>query len=319
MQIVDFSVEHIEAAVRIAKHNYEAERERVPALPPVESWPDMSGYAQNGLGVAAFDGDTILGFLCCWNPFDNAFGISGLRGVFSPMGANGTTFENRAKIYARLYQAAGEKWARAGAASHAVCLYAHDTVGQEQFYRYGFGMRSIDAIRETKEDSITPCSDYTFCELSPENILDILPLDNYLDKGFIDSPFFMYREQIDAAAFLQRHEHFQSIYFVARHQDKAMAFIRAELDGETFIRDTPGYLHVKGAYCLPEHRGKGLHQTLLNLLIRKLKAQGYTRLGVDFESFNPSGSGFWLKHFAAYTHGVVRRIDESAISNNVWK
>ena len=44
-----------------------------------------------------------------------------------------------------------------------------------------------------------------------------------------------------------------------------------------------------------------------------LKEQGYTRLGVDFESFNPSGSGFWLKHFSAYTFGVVRRIDESVL------
>ena len=36
----------------------------------------------------------------------------------------------------------------------------------------------------------------------------------------------------------------------------------------------------------------------------------YTMLGVDFESINPSGSGFWLKFFHAYTNGVVRRIDE---------
>ena len=37
-------------------------------------------------------------------------------------------------------------------------------------------------------------------------------------------------------------------------------------------------------------------------------------LGVDFESLNPSGSGFRLKHFTAYTHSVVRRIDEYAVS-----
>jgi len=31
---------------------------------------------------------------------------------------------------------------------------------------------------------------------------------------------------------------------------------------------------------------------------------------VDFESINPSGSGFWLKFFHAYTNSVVRRIDD---------
>ena len=94
------------------------------------------------------------------------------------------------------------------------------------------------------------------------------------------------------------------------HKGRIVAFIRAELDGETFIQDTPGYLHCKGMYCIPEHRGMGISQKLLILLVQKLKADGYARLGVDFESFNPSGSGFWLKHFHAYTYGVVRRIDE---------
>lgn len=92
-----------------------------------------------------------------------------------------------------------------------------------------------------------------------------------------------------------------------------MAFIRAELDGETFIQDTPGYLHVKGAYCLPEHRCKGLNQRLLSMLIQDLKTKGYTRLGVDFESINPMAYGFWLKYFDAYTHSLVRRIDEKAV------
>jgi hypothetical protein len=40
-----------------------------------------------------------------------------------------------------------------------------------------------------------------------------------------------------------------------------------------------------------------------------LKAENYLRLGVDFESFNPTAWGFWLKHFQAYTYSDVRRID----------
>jgi GNAT superfamily N-acetyltransferase len=111
-----------------------------------------------------------------------------------------------------------------------------------------------------------------------------------------------------------RFGHFQSTFFVAKLEGKIVAYVRAELDGETFICDTPGYLHIKGAFCLPEHRSKGLNQTLLSLLIQKLKPQGYTRLGVDFESINPTAYSFWLKHFDAYTHSVVRRIDEHAIT-----
>ena len=131
-----------------------------------------------------------------------------------------------------------------------------------------------------------------------------------MDEGYIGSPFFMFREKKSEEAFLKDYEQFQSVYFIAEQTGQIAAFIRAELDGENFIQATPGYLHVKGMFCLPEHRGKGIGQKLLDLLTRKLKTLNYARLGVDFESFNPSGSGFWLKHFDAYTRSVVRRIDE---------
>jgi GNAT superfamily N-acetyltransferase len=139
-------------------------------------------------------------------------------------------------------------------------------------------------------------------------------LEKLLDEGFIESPFFMSRQPDDEAEFLQKAARWQPIYFIARHNGKAIAFIRAELDGETFIQNTPGYLHCKGLYCLPEHRGKGIPQRLLSLLVEKLKAQGYVRLGVDFESINPSGYAFWTKYFQAYTYGVVRRIDDGAVN-----
>ncbi len=313
MQIVDFTVDHIKAAVQLAKQNYEDERGFVPALPPVDTLPDLNPYAENGLGVAAFEGGIMIGFLCSVPLFKNAFRSTDATGVFSPMGANGAIGENRAKVYARLYQAAGEKWVRAGASSHAVCLYAHDREVQEQFFRYGFGLRCVDAIRGMDEIIVPTCEGYSFSELAPKEILDILPLENMLDESYIDSPFFMFREKESEAVFLKKYEHFQSVYFAAKYEGQIVAFVRAELDGENFICNTPGYLHVKGAYCLPEHRGKGLNQKLLSMLMQKLKAKGYTRLGVDFESLNPTAYGFWLKYFDAYTHSVVRRIDEKIL------
>jgi GNAT superfamily N-acetyltransferase len=71
--------------------------------------------------------------------------------------------------------------------------------------------------------------------------------------------------------------------------------------------------NICGAYCLQEYRGKGIFQGLLNYAITTLKAEGFETLGVDFESFNPTASGFWLKYFTAYTSNVVRRIDECAL------
>lgn len=313
MKIIDFTAAHIEQAAQIAKQNYNDERKAVAVLPLISAVPDLTSFAENGLGVVAFDDGEVVGFLCAVGPFKNAFRSTDAVGVFSPMGASGALGSKRAEAYARMYQAAGEKWVKAGASSHAVCLYAHDKEAQEQFFRYGFGMRTVDAIRGVDEIEVPPCERYDFSELPAEEILSVLPLENILDEGYITSPFFMFREKETEAEFLKKYKHFRSVYVIAKHQNKIVAFMRAELDGENFICATPGYLHVKGAYCLPEHRGKGVNNVLLNMLIQKLKERGYTRLGVDFESINPSGSRFWLKYFDAYTYGVVRRIDEYAI------
>lgn len=316
MQIIDFVSTHIEQAAQIALQNYKEECGYVSALPPLDSVPNLTTFAKNGLGVAAFDGGEMLGFLCCVGPFKNAFGSTDAVGVFSPMGANGAIGKNRATVYAHMYQAAGEKWAVAGAVSHGICLYTHDRDSQEQFYKYGFGLRCIDAIRETDEIVAPSCVSYDFNELAPDELPQILPLDHMLDAHMAACPTFILRPSDIVESFIKKIERFRSVFFVAKHKGQIVAYIRAELDGETFIQNLPGYLHVKGAFCLPEHRGKGLHQMLLRLLVQKLKAQGYTRLGVDFESFNPTAYSFWLKYFDAYTHSVVRRIDEHAVAKS---
>ena len=313
MRILDFVSNHIVEALQLARKNYEEERGYVPALPHVESLPDLGMYAENDLGVTAFEGDTMIGFLCSISPFKDTFGSTNATGVFSPMGANGAIGENKAMIYARLYQAAGEKWVHAGASSHAICLYAHESEVQKQYFRYGFGLRCVDAIRGMDQINVPPCQGYSFFELAPKEILSILHLENMLDESYINSPFFMFRKQTDEKTFLENYRHSQSYYFVASHEEQIVAFLRAEHDGENFICDTSGYMHVKGAYCLPEHRGKGLHQKLLSMMIEKLKTKSNIWLGVDFESINPTAYSFWLKYFDAYAHSVVRRIDEKCL------
>ena len=133
MQVFDFTAAHVEQATQIARQNYEKARACLPTLPRVKQFPDLAPFAENGLGTAAFEGGDMVGFLCCVPPFKNALGSTGATGVFSPLGTNGVTGTERAKTYARLYQAAGEKWASAGATSHAVCLYAHDQESQIKY------------------------------------------------------------------------------------------------------------------------------------------------------------------------------------------
>lgn len=108
MNILSFEKTHVKEAVELALADYYVERQYVKELPQVSDIPDLYNFAGNGLGVAAFENEKMIGFLCCCEPFENAFRATDVRGVFSPMGANAAVSENRSKIYAAMYQAAGK-------------------------------------------------------------------------------------------------------------------------------------------------------------------------------------------------------------------
>lgn len=310
MKLIRFEQHHLEEARALALSGYGEERQFVKELPAVRGIPGLEDLAGNGLGVAAFENGRMAGFLCGCEPFAHAFGATDVTGIFSPMGANAAAPAGRSKIYAAMYQAAGAKWVEAGAVSHAVCLYAHDEELQRQFYWYGFGLRCMDAIRPMEPVECKACAGYDFFELPADEFSLVYPFDLALNRHFLESPFFMSRQPDTREEFVRSCAEEKARCFVAKRNGMLCAYLQVSAQGETFAAAGDTYRHISGAYCLPEHRGGGLYQNLLNYAIAVLKAEGYTQLGVDFESFNPTARGFWLKYFSAYTHGVVRRIDE---------
>ena len=313
MTITDLAPQHIAQAREIQRQGYEAERACVAALPPLAELPDLTWFAGNGYGIAALKGERLVGFIGAVTPFDNAFRTTAAVGVFSPLGVNGAVGENRGEIYARMYQAAAEKWVKAGASSHAICLFAHDTEVQSVLFRCGFGLRCIDAIRPMEEVSAPPCEGYVFRELAAAEHHRIFPLNKLLVEHMGGSPTFMAYPHITDDVLRGMLQDPDVRYFAAERDGEPCAYIKVADDGENFVGADAGMMHICGAYCLTVHRGTGLAPSLLNFVIRVLKSEGYARLGVDFESINPTAAGFWLKHFEAYTHSVVRRIDDFAV------
>jgi len=229
-------------------------------------------------------------------------------GTYSPKCGNAAIKENRSGIYAKMYQTASVKWAKAGASNHAITLYANDTAAQQQFFEYGFGLWGIDAIRPMEEIEIQPSDSIIFSELQPHEFIDTLPLQNALVEYFLTSPMFIRFPRHTEDTLSKEATELSFRYFVARENRKIIAYLRVLKDGA--IQDRQ---NICGAYCLPEYRGTGIYQSLLNHLIHTLKSESYKLLGIDFESFNPTARGFWLKYFYAYTHSVVRRIDKVTV------
>ena len=313
MIITDFRVEHLAKAMELAYKNYQEEREKISVLPDIPI-PDLTYFAENEMGVAAFDAEKMLGFLCGVSPFADAFQSTGIKGVFSPIHAHGAVKENRGRIYARLYQAAGEKWLARGALSHAVALYAHDEVAIRGFFVNGFGQRCADAIRALSSVESGDRGNCVFTELKGEQRMRVLPLENDLLLHYRNSSCFMKRELFTEQTYARRLEELAARVFVAQNGDEIVAFAAITDEGETFVSTADGMMNICGAYCLPGYRGKGIYHALIGYLTDTLKNEGYTRLGVDYESINPTAQHFWPKLFAPYTRGVVRRIDDKMLS-----
>jgi GNAT superfamily N-acetyltransferase len=314
MRIVDLEAGHLDAARRLAAEAYAEERQAVPALPAVAEIPGLSDVLKNGLAVAALEGDELIGFLGCSSPWEGAFGQ--VRGTFSPIHAHATVPQDRARIYDRLYQAASAKWVANGALSHAVGLYAHDPAALGSFFDNGFGIRTIDAVRDVSPIEVPGLEGVTIRQLVAADAEAIAPLHEGLITHLRQPPMFMPLTVAASPEVMAGWIDEGRYLFVAAFDDeRPIAYLRWEASGENFACDDPAMMSITGAYALPEVRGTGVATALLAWLIDWLREHGYERCGVDFESFNYTARRFWLKHFTAYTMGVVRRIDERIVES----
>lgn len=310
MIITDFTMEHVEAAERLAQRNYEAARRVLDSLPEA-AVPGLGGFAENRMGVAALENGALAGYLCAYGPFENAFASTGVRGVWSPLHGNGAVAENRAGIYHRMYEAAGRKWAAAGAPSHSVTLYSSDRDAVDAMFAYGFGMRCMDTIRMITREELS-ADPYRYEELPREGTALTTPLRNGLMAHLGESPCFMPFGACDEEDTRRTVAHRDSRSVIIRDGESVVGYMEMMKEGETFVCDAPDMMNICGAYLLPEYRGRGLYTQLLRFLMNTLYDEGYRRLGVDFESFNPTARGFWLKHFTQYTASLARRVDHVA-------
>lgn len=307
MIITDFDKKHLQAAAALALSNYEEQRGIMQFLPRLDV-PDLSYFAENGLGAAAVDGDTLLGYICCWKPWDNSFDTAA-RGTFVPLHGHAAVAENRADIYRRMYQYAAKKWTERGIYYHGISLYNGDSEAIRAFFGYGFGRRCADAMRDMSP--VAGAADISGClVLDKREVTKIDGLRRRLSEHLGESPCFMRSTEEEFSAWLKRAQNRDTRLFVCERDGEIVAFLEVGEDGENFISASDGGANICGAFCDEKYRHSGLFRDLLAYAVETLRGEGIARLGVDYESFNPTASGFWGKHFQAYTCSVVRRIDE---------
>jgi GNAT superfamily N-acetyltransferase len=206
---------------------------------------------------------------------------------------------------------ASGKWVAAGILTHAIGTYAHDRDVQQSFFESGFGGRTVDAIRDLTPIAASVPNGITIREVGVADADAISGLADRLTTHLRQPPMFMPLTGIVSREVAARQIREGRYRFVAAFEsDRAVAYLRWQDEGETFVAADTATQNITGAYALPKVRGTGVAAALVAWLIDHLREQGYERCGVDYESFNYTAQGFWPKHFTPYSIGVVRRIDE---------
>ena len=310
MKVIPFKSEHIQQAVRLAELNFKEENNRLQNILPKANLPDLSQFADNNLGVAAFDGDTMLGFICCYGPCHNLFGKS--DGIYSPVHANAAVHANRQKIYSAMYQFASNIWVENKLLSHSITLYANDSDAINSFFDNGFGKRCVDAAMDMNKYSYVLKNVEHLRELHKSKFSKVHKLSNLTNEHLQRPPAFMPRKPVCLDKFMENLADDTRI-FVTKKDNEIIGFIKAQSDGETFISQNKHMMNITGAYVLDKYRGMNIASDLINYTVDALKKDGDTHLGVDYESINPTANSFWQKHFTPYTYSLTRRIDERII------
>lgn len=333
---------HMESVMKLVLDAYRQACLAVPELPSESSTGILEGVEagieagveegiqamihQNGGIVAIIDGE-VMGFMTGMGPFDEHFGR--VKGIYTPLHGHGTSVSLdggiREKVYDLMYQATSEMWMTKGILSHAITVYSHEERVRNVFFMNGFGMRCMDAVKKLSANQWH--DDYSalmngigleydeLSELDGNDLEGIVTLKNGLIEHLKSSPVYMplgFQYTVEAAR--AENTRRKSTYYGIRSSGKVVAFMEVMDSGENFIGDHPGFFHICGAFMVPELRGENIFGRLLSYVEQQVAEGGGTHLGVDFESFNPTARRFWLKHFKAYTHSLVRRIDERILA-----
>lgn len=313
MEIRPINIADLTAAIELAQQEYEAERSYNHELYPINMVehlkPLLTYLIENQRGMAAVEAGSLRGFLVFYPPFDGLNGKA--KGVFSPLGGNAFSGNNKARIASLLFEASSAMLLKEDVTSFAICRYAHEEETAKSFVLNGFGIRCMDAIcdlsRATSHKGITGI---TFCELEPAEFSQIKELSLALVKHLYQSPVYL---PTDLKQFLSSGFPEDTRIFAAKVKEEYIGYIKLSDDGESFITSNKEMMNITGAFVKKEYRGQKVAEGLITYIQDTLKAEKYKYLGVDCETLNPSALHFWTKYFQPYTYSYARRIDERVL------
>ena len=226
-----------------------------------------------------------------------------------------STTNNRERIYQLLYKEMSRSWIDRGYHAHQFCFFATDNVLAYTFFRLGFGMTHFELFRDlTNPTGNIPDVDIRYLDRE-ETIYEI---DKAHDAFYLNPPLLWiphdYFDNDEKEVVGEEKDCVLTgeIEIIAAFiDDRIVAYFKlGKGTAQTELFKHPGNGQIKGAYCLPEYRGRGIGKALLAEAVLWAKRNNLERLYVEGESANIHGGNFWITHFHPAEYSVRRCVDD---------
>jgi len=316
--VVRFGEGHIRSAAQLFSSNFRAARRAQPLLPrcfedPTSIEPWLAELAGRRPGVAAVEGDTLVGYLVggvipSWR---------GARTAFVPFWAHAVRGEERGRTMEDMYSELTGEWTGDGCSIYLVTVLAHDKETIDTLFRVGHGMAVYDTMRELRAVE-GPFAEVDVRRAGPEDSDTFRVLRAGLVEGMSGPPVFLVTGEGKTEEYYRDWlgNRLKAVW-LAKHRGVAAGYMQAcPLDERVLVTDEKT-AWVQGAYTKPELRSQGIAAVLLRECVEWARLEGYERIAVDFEGENVLGRRFWLKHFEPVTVSLVRHLDSRVPGRSV--
>jgi GNAT superfamily N-acetyltransferase len=249
----------------------------------------------------------------------------GKRSVYSPEWANAVGGEDGGETYREMYARLSARWVADGCFIHVITLLAHDREAIDAWYWLGFGLTTVDAIRDLAPVQGST-ADVVIRRAVLEDIEQAMALSQALQRHLVAAPIFVIEEH--APLFPpnvggdeggeQWLANSANVLWLAYRRGEAVACMGLEPSNPTacyIIRDEKT-TSITSAFTRESERNKGIATALLNHSLNWARSVGYDRCAVDFESQNIPAVRFWLRHFEPVCYSLIRHVDERVASTH---
>src|SRR5262245_58248443 len=278
--IVPFATTHRDPAAALLAARHRRVRETTSALPASFETAAVAGAVLDATlrwpgmaGVAALDGDRLVGFLAgamvLMPPTNRSAPFLAPRAGVVPYHGHATAPEAASEIWAAMYEALAPAWVDAGCYAHYVHLAPCEAGAEEAWRGLGFARDTVAALRSTDPPAATTTSGLEIRRARPDELATVRRFSNALLAHHARPP--MYVPQLREA---ERDERTYQANLLA---DPTCAHWLAFRDGEAVGMQSfvppPAFLsplivpeaatYLLQGVTLPAARGSGVGRALL--------------------------------------------------------